>query len=181
MSGKKDNNKLIKKQKKDWKQEYYQEVKDLLEVPIVLEMKKYPHHCATSCYQHCINVSYYNYLICRRFGLNARAAARAGLLHDLFLYDWREHTKKTGDHFHAMTHPRKAYEKASEHFQLNSLEKEMILKHMWPLTVIPPTSWEAFIIGMVDKYCGLCEIIDYYSGKLIPAMAGFSSAIIHEK
>lgn len=178
---KKNKKDLVKKSKEEWKQEYYNEVKDLIEHPIVLEMKKYPHHCNTSCYQHCINVSYYNYRICKSLGLDARSAARAGLLHDLFLYDWRYHTETTGDHFHAMTHPKKALKKALEYFELNTLEKEIILKHMWPLTIVPPTTWEAFIITVVDKHCGFCEIADYYSGKLIPAIAGFSSAKTHEK
>ncbi len=90
-------------------EEFYRYIKDLVHHPIVLQMKKYPHHCGTSCYQHCLNVAYYNYRICRHFGLDARSAARAGMLHDLFLYDWHNHRKKTGDPVHAMTHPHTAH------------------------------------------------------------------------
>ena len=74
--------------------EYFEFVKDLLDSDVVNEMKNFRHHYSTTCYQHCINVSYYNYLVCRKLGLNSRSAARAGLLHDLFLYDWRDREKK---------------------------------------------------------------------------------------
>lgn len=161
--------------------EFYEAVEDLIQHPVVLEMKKYPHHCATSCYQHCLNVAYYNFKICKAFNLNARAAARAGMLHDLFLYDWRTHAKLTKEHFHAMTHPRVALNNALKYFDLDELEQDIILKHMWPLTVILPKSWEAFIIGVTDKYCGLFEIADYYFETFTPNWLHFPFGKIHVK
>lgn len=149
-------------------QEFYDCIHDILYHPVVREMKNYPHHCDTNCYQHCLNVSYYNYQICRMLGLNARAAARAGMLHDLFLYDWRTHARKTGQHFHGLTHPRLALKRAEKYFTLSQLERDIILKHMWPLTVIPPKYLESHVICLTDKYCGACEIADYYSGKIMP-------------
>lgn len=154
--------------KSNMKQEFYDCIRDIMEHPVVQQMKKYPHHCDTNCYQHCLNVSYYNFQICRLLGLNARAAARAGMLHDLFLYDWRRHAAKTGDHFHGMTHPRKALNMAETYFELSPLEREIILKHMWPLTVVPPKYLETYVICLTDKYCGACEIADYYSDKVMP-------------
>lgn len=161
--------------------EFYEAIKDLVEHPIVLEMKKYPHHCNTSCYQHCLNVAYYNFKLCKAFGLDAKSAARAGMLHDLFLYDWRTHAKITNEYFHAMTHPKKALNNAKKYFLLNELEQEIIIKHMWPLTVIPPRSWEAFIIGMTDKYCGFFEIADYYSENFTPNWLHLPFGRIHVK
>ena len=84
-------------------EEFYECIKDLASHPIVQEMKNYIQHGTTTCYQHCLSVAYYNYKICRRLGLDARSAARAGMLHDLFLYDWHDHAKKTGNHFHGLT------------------------------------------------------------------------------
>lgn len=149
-------------------QEFYDCIRDIMYHPVVLRMKKYPHHCATTCYEHCLHVSYYNYQICKILGLDAKAAARAGMLHDLFLYDWRKHAAKTGDHFHGMTHPRRALKKAEKYFVLSPKERDIILKHMWPLTVIPPKYPESYVICLTDKYCGACEITDYYSGKVMP-------------
>ncbi len=140
-------------------EEFYECIKDLASHPIVQEMKNYIQHGTTTCYQHCLSVAYYNYKICRRLGLDARSAARAGMLHDLFLYDWHEHAKKTGNHFHGLTHPRESLKNARKHFVLTSLEEEMIKKHMWPLTPVPPVRAESFVICITDKYCSTCETV----------------------
>lgn len=141
-------------------QEFYEYIRDIVNHPAVVKMKQYPHHGQTSCYQHCLNVAYYNYRICRYFGLDARSAARAGMLHDLFLYDWHTHSKETGEHFHGLTHPRHALENAQKYFRLNPKERDMILHHMFPLTLTPPQSWEGLVICIADKYCGSFETAD---------------------
>ena len=140
------------------KLEFYDCIQDIATHPVVLRMKLYPHHGDTNCYQHCMNVAYYNYKWCRFFGLDADSAARGGMLHDMFLYDWHTHTKLTGDHFHGLTHPRAAYENAAKFFTLNRIEKDIILNHMWPLTFLKiPKTLEGFVATIVDKYCGACE------------------------
>lgn len=147
--------------KRNLKRDFHECIVDIEKHPVVQQMKKYPHHGNTNCYQHCLKVAYYNYLICNIFGLRAREAARAGMLHDLFLYDWHTHAKKTGAHFHGLTHPKTAMENAQKNFQLSEVEKDMVLKHMWPLTIIPPRYPESFVICLIDKYCCICEIIGH--------------------
>lgn len=147
-------------------QEFYACIRDLAEHPVVQKMKNYTQHGHTSCYRHCMRVAYYNYRICRFLGLDACSAARAGMLHDLFLYDWHTHARKTGQRFHGLTHPRRALCNAGRHFVINDLEQEMILKHMWPLTVVPPCHPETLIICLVDKYCSLCETAGGWKKKL---------------
>ena len=112
----------------------------------------------TNCYQHCLHVSYYNYIWCNALGLDARSAARAGMLHDLFLYDWHTHAKRTGDHFHGMTHPKRALRNAEKFFDLNSIERDIIINHMWPVTLFSvPRTKEGWITTLADKYCGSFE------------------------
>ena len=156
--------KLAKKvwhRREQMRREFFDAIREVKNHPAVQEMKKYPHHCDTSCYQHCLNVAYYNYHICRLLGKDYLAAARAGMLHDLFLYDWHTHAKETGDRVHGLTHPKAALAMAEKYFDLTDKERDIILKHMWPLTVIPPKSFEGFIITLTDKYCGACEGLDY--------------------
>ena len=148
--------------------EFYACIRDLVEHPAVQSMKKYPHHADITCFEHCMNVAYYNYEICRILGLNAKAAARGGILHDLFLYDWHTHAKRTGEHFHGLTHPKVALLNASRYFDLTPLEKDIILKHMWPLTLMPPRYPESFQITLTDKYSGAREVAEYYAGKVNP-------------
>ena len=148
----------VYKLREEWKSEFYECVKDIIEDPVVLRMKLYPHHGNSSCYKHCINVGYYNYRICKILHLDARSAARAGMLHDMFLYDWHEHKKETGDHFHGMTHPKEALRNASKFFELNKIERDIILTHMWPVTFLTfPRTKEGWITTITDKYCGSCE------------------------
>lgn len=157
--------------REEFNREYYETVRDIMEHPVVRRMSEFKHHCGTSCYRHCLNVSYLNFVICKRLHLDARAAARAGMLHDLFLYDWHRHSKETGNHFHGLTHPRYAMHMAEKHFDLTEMEKEIILHHMWPITITLPTSREGFIITITDKICGIMEAVDYYGDKLFPSRA----------
>lgn len=155
--------------KEETNREYYETVKDILEHPVVRKMSEFKHHYGTSCYRHCLNVSYLNFIICRKMHMDARSAARAGMLHDLFLYDWHRYAKKTGNHFHGLTHPRYAMHMAEKNFKLSKKEKEIILHHMWPLTISLPTSKEGFVITVTDKISGLLEGVDYYGAKFFPS------------
>ncbi len=139
---------------------YYYLVSDLLENDLVLKMKDFTHHGDTTCFQHCLNVSYYNYKICRFFSLNARAAARAGLLHDLFLYDWHTYKPDKGERLHGFTHAETALKNAKDNFYISDLESDIIGKHMFPLNITAlPKYRETLIITFVDKYCGLLETV----------------------
>ena len=136
--------------------EYIEIISELLNNEIVLEMKKYRQHHKVSCYDHCLYVSYNTYLICKKYNLDYKSAARAGLLHDLFLYDWRKRQNGRKG-LHAFTHPNEALKRASEITDLNDKEKDIIKNHMWPVTVKIPKYKETYIITLVDKYFAFME------------------------
>ena len=137
--------------------DYIECVDDILRHPIFNSMDQYIQHGTTTCKEHCIQVSYLAYRICKERGGNWRAAARAGLLHDLFLYDWHTHARETGHYFHGLTHPRTALENARKYFSLTKEEENAILCHMWPLTIVPPSSAAGFAIVWADKVCCVAE------------------------
>ncbi|MGN1133461.1 MAG: HDIG domain-containing metalloprotein [Oscillospiraceae bacterium] len=141
--------------------EYYGYVKDLLDSDIVNQMKNYTHHYSTTCFQHCLNVSYYNYLLCRKLRLNTRDAARAGMLHDLFLYDRKTREKKDGEKSHSFHHPEVALNNAQKYFDIDDREEDMIRSHMWPLASNMPKYAESFAISAVDKYIATLELLTY--------------------
>ena len=59
---------------------------------------------------------------------------------------------------HGFTHPRTALENACKYFNLNEIEKDIIEKHMWPLTLRKvPKYKESVVVTMVDKYCSTKE------------------------
>ena len=136
--------------------EFIEIIEDLLQNEMVQDMKNYRQHYETSCYDHCLQASYYCYKICKKHNWDYVSAARATMVHDLFLYDWR---KRQPDRkgLHAFTHPRTAYENACKIMDLNPLQKDIILKHMWPLTIKFPRYKESFLLTLVDKYCALSE------------------------
>lgn len=141
-------------------------IEDLTTHQTVQQMKNFIQHCDTTCYDHCINVAYYSYLICKKYGLDFKSAARGGMLHDLFLYNWRKREREVElDGFHAFIHPKIALENSMKLFNLNNIEKDIILKHMWPITLHLPKYKESYIITLVDKYCAIKESFDYFKRK----------------
>ena len=128
-------------------------------------MKQYRQHCNTSCFDHCYTAAFYCYRICKKFNLDYKSATRAALLHDLFLYDWRVKGDRKGHH--AFTHGKIAYDNACKIINLNDVEKDMIIKHMWPVTIKLPKYRETYILTFVDKYCATSELYHYYKEKLL--------------
>lgn len=148
----------------EYNNEFESIIEDLVSNSTVQEMKNYKQHYDTSCFEHCKNVAYYSYLICKKYNLDYKAVARAGMLHDLFLYDWRKRENGRKG-LHAYTHPRTALENAKKLFSLTKKEEDIILKHMWPVTFCLPRYKESFIITFVDKYCAIQESINAYKSK----------------
>ena len=136
--------------------EYMSIINELLNKEKVQQMKKYRQHYNINCFYHCLFVSYNTYLICKKHNLDYISAARAGMVHDLFLYDWRKRERGRKG-LHAYTHGKTAFKKASEILNLNDKEKDMIIKHMWPVTLAIPKYKETFILTFVDKYFAIAE------------------------
>ncbi|MDY2614419.1 HD domain-containing protein [Blautia obeum] len=119
--------------------------------------RRYYQHGVTTIFQHSINVACVSCKIAEKYHLDVDyyALIRGALLHDYFLYDW--HVKDRSHRFHGFTHPRRALENADKEFQLTETERNMIYCHMFPLTPIPPSTKEAWIVCIADKICALSE------------------------
>ncbi len=140
---------------------FYGCVSDILLHNEVMPLKDITHHISTTRYQHCLNVAYYSYIVCKKFNFDARAAARAGMLHDLFYYNRKEYNnrRRRGELSHSQMHSLMAAENASKLFELSPLERDIIEKHMWPVTRKAPSYKESYVICAVDKYCAVLEFI----------------------
>lgn len=141
--------------------EYIQCVDDLLLSPKVRAMNQIKQHAAgINCLDHCLFVSYVSYCICKKLGYDERAAARAGLLHDMHLCDW--HAQGVGPWRRLVIHPGMALENAKE-FGLTELEQDIILHHMWPVTIRQrPRHKEAAVVSLADKLCATVEMLRIY-------------------
>lgn len=125
-----------------------------------LQMKNYIQHGAVSTYDHCENVARMCYRINKATGEKAdmESLLTSAFLHDFFLYDW--HEKKLKNKIHGFTHPKVAANNAKEHFKIGEKEQKSIRSHMWPLTVYRiPTSREAWILCLADKFCSGLETV----------------------
>ena len=138
---------------------YNECIADLVNHPKVRQMDHYTHHGTVTCLEHCLSVSFYSFCLSLRLGnhvsTDPRSVARAGLLHDLYLYDPHDGYRRAGSH--ALTHPAIALINASANFVLNPAEAEAILNHMWPLNPRLPRSSTAWLICLVDKYMAVSE------------------------
>lgn len=130
-------------------------VGDMLGAPVVQSMNQYIQHGSITTLEHSVTVAFISFMVCKTLRLNFYAAARGGLLHDLFLYDWHdaEHRGK----LHGYYHPAKALENAKKHFALSDIEQDIIKKHMWPVTIKFPRYYESFVVSCADKLCAIAE------------------------
>ncbi len=139
------------------REEFNEIIAEIINDPNVLALKEHIQHQTTSRFDHCESVAFITYSICKRLGLDYISAARGAMLHDFYFYDWRNKHVEGQKRFHAMRHPNIALTNAEEVFDLNDLERDIIKKHMWPMTIVPPSYLESFIVTLVDKYCATAE------------------------
>lgn len=140
-------------------------ISDLIDTPVVQKMDGFIQHSEVSCLEHCLFVAYVSFVACRLFRLNYYAAARGGLLHDLFLYDW--HAEENRGKLHGFTHPKIALNNANKYFRLTPMEQDIIKKHMWPLTFFAPNFAESLIVSLADKLCAVVEVFGLYKMMIV--------------
>lgn len=134
-------------------------IADMLNTEQVESMIAIRHHPKTSCLEHSIFVSYLSFLVAYKLHLDYKAAARAGLLHDLYLYNPKDKAAYHG--LLAFAHPKDALHNAERLFDLTPKEKNIIIAHMWPLATHIPRSREAWVVSTIDKVCCVVETLGY--------------------
>jgi uncharacterized protein len=157
------NNRLLSiiKDIKEMDREFLDIVGDILDNSEFQKLKNFQHH-DSSIFEHAQRVSFVSYKIARYLKLDHISAARGGLLHDFFLYNWRNHDyQELPKHkFHGPEHPKIAIRNAEKNFRLTPIEKDIIVKHMWPLTFVPPRYKESYLVSFVDKYIASKEFMN---------------------
>lgn len=135
--------------------EYRRIIKDILSHNMVLKMDGYKQHGFGSTYDHCERVSRYSYFVCKKLRLNYQSAARAGMLHDFFLYDWTEENMSGSRHL--WVHPLIAAANAEKYFAITEKERNIIVSHMFPMCNTMPRSMESIVVSIMDKYAASLE------------------------
>ncbi len=140
---------------------------EILHSPQMQLEREFMQHGTTNCYEHSICVAYMALRIAQKLHVRVDVCSlvRGCLLHDYFLYDW--HDKDAAMKFHTFRHPKLSLKNAEKEFTLNKIERDIILKHMFPLCAKLPKYRESFIITLADKCCAASEIWHLYSLKRI--------------
>lgn len=137
-------------------QEYINIISPIITHEEFIKRKYYHHHNNRSVYGHSLLVSYRSYKIAKLLNLDYKSSAIGGLLHDFYYQDWQTtKIKKKLYEAHGFVHPYEALENSKALFP-NLIDKKVsniIVRHMFPLTFIPPFYLESWIICIVDKYC----------------------------
>ena len=137
----------------------------LLDDPRVVKLSQYEHHRGKTRLEHVKEVAYISFLWGNRFSLDSESIIRGALLHDFF-YDWLHE----GPRLHGFRHPDIALRNAREITHLSRKEEDIIKKHMWPLTVVPPRYKESFIVSTVDTFCSARDYLGVRGhGKTVKA------------
>ena len=122
------------------------------------QTRHYIQHGNISVYDHSIRVARTSCKLALFLHLHVDLSSliRGGLLHDYFLYDWHEPDKS--HRLHGFRHPKTALRNANEDFNLTAIEQNIILTHMFPLTLFSyPSCLEAWIVCIADKICATKE------------------------
>lgn len=134
---------------------------DILESTNFQSTREHIQHGTVTVNAHCINVAKHSLMLADKLKvrINQRELIRGALLHDYFLYDWHDKDHINPLRLHGFFHPGRALQNATRDFELTEREKDIIRKHMWPMTVIPPMCREAWIVTAADKWVSLLETL----------------------
>lgn len=150
--------KLPYKELENINEEFVYIVRSILENEEFIKRKLYHHHENRSVYGHSLLVSIRSYKLAKLLDLDYKAAAIGGLLHDFYYNDWQITPRKGGlSKAHGFMHAKEAFENAKQLFPeiIDKKVENIIKRHMFPLTFVPPLYLESWLICLVDKYCSM--------------------------
>ena len=128
--------------------------------------KSLPQHGHGSCFDHSIAVARVSVRIAHALHLrtDVESMIRGALLHDYFLYDWRDRLEEHRKH--GRKHAGRALVNARRDFPLSDISCDIIEKHMFPLNIRLPRYRESYIVTLTDKVCAVREFTGAVTDRL---------------
>ena len=111
-------------------------------------------HHGLSRYDHSLRVARNTYKLSKKMKLDYISATRGALLHDYFTDEDYRNTK--GMKKYSM-HPVIALNNAIREYELNPIEENIIVSHMYPMGKIKPNCKESWLVTSVDKGVAIYE------------------------
>lgn len=134
--------------------EFNKIVNDILKCNEFINLKYELHHGMTRL-DHSLNVAHLSYSLAKSMKLrNIKEITRAALLHDFFF-------DKEIDRLSFINHPKYAVKNAKSNFNLSSVEENIIISHMFPISKHIPKYKESVLVSLVDKLVAIKEMTRY--------------------
>jgi len=131
-------------------------IKDIVTNEEFMKLQGEVHHSTTR-FNHSLRVAYEVYNKLKDNDQNYVDATRAALLHDFFFDD--DLSSSQSDRLN--NHPLIALENAKKYFDINELQENIILSHMYPLSYCLPRFKESWIVSLMDKKVTILEFKRY--------------------
>ena len=156
--------KLTKQQKEELEAIYQKFLND----EKVQRMSEIQMHRGSSCYIHSFRVAKLCLLKASRYERytfeDLKNVLVASILHDYYLYDWREHRELKKKH--GRRHPLVACANAIRDFNIPTEVQDIIKTHMWPLTPkLYPKTKEAKLVNRMDNHIAIREALTFRAFK----------------
>lgn len=132
--------------------EFNKIIKDIVKNEEFMKLQNEVHHSTTR-FDHSLRVAYEVYTKLKDNNPNYVEATRAALLHDFFFDD--DLSSSQNDRLN--NHPLIALENAKKYFDINELQENIILSHMYPLSYCLPRFKESWIVSLMDKKVTIVE------------------------
>jgi len=137
------------------KEVYYNIYSEFYNVNKYRKLKSMAHH-GNNRLDHLNRVSKLSFKLSKALKLDYVSCTRGALLHDFFTTE----DIKRGKHF-LKEHPQIALDNSKEYFELNEIEEDIILKHMYPMVKGKPKYAESRVVCLADKAVSIYEFFRY--------------------
>ena len=138
---------------------YYDIYSEFNEVNKYRKLKSIEHH-GNNRLDHINRVAKMSFLVSKKLGLDYVSCTRGALLHDFFTLEDID-KRKCGYHKLLNNHPRIALNNSLKYFNLNEIEKDVILTHMFPVVKGKPNYKESYVVSICDKVISFYEFFKY--------------------
>lgn len=136
---------------------YYDIYSEFNNVNKFRELKSIVHHGNNRLY-HINRVAKLSFKISKKLGLDYVSCTRGAIMHDFFT---KEDICKDKYMKFLKNHPVIALENSNKYFNVNEIEEDIILSHMYPFSKKKPSYPESKVVCICDKIVSLREFFKY--------------------